>query len=227
MRHMRNFIYLGFFSILIAFSYLTLGCPSKSNPTSTNSGPTSTQTPTATPTSTATQTASATPTSTVDASFPAQGFEGASVPAGWYSTTPAICSLLALSSAQAHSGSQSAFNTIAFTGANQVGGMVEFLNPACNFTGKTLSFWYYLTQLPAATGTEAIVGGDSIYGDSDSLLATVTTGAWTQATWAFTYSMGGCDPSAVNGIEFVIGTRSTATGPFNTVTLYIDDVTVQ
>lgn len=94
-------------------------------------------------------------------------------------------------------------------------------------TGETISFWYFIDQLPAATGNQIWVEADSLYGNGGGLMSSVTVGAWTQATWAITYLMGQTTPSAVNGIRFVLGASSTATGPFNTVNLYIDDVTIQ
>lgn len=211
-------------AVSLSFLFLTalyLGCPSQNSPTSPQA-PAATATQTNSPTCTL----SPTPTATVY-TFTPQGFEGASVPAGWTSwAVGATFSPLALSSAQAHTGSKSAYANITYSGANQLGQIYIVFNPAVNLTGKNVTLWYYLDKLPASTGNQLEIYANSLGGDGGADTALVI-GTWIQITYPLSYTPGGVNPSSVWEVGIVLYTTGAATGPFNTVNLYVDDVSIQ
>ncbi len=193
-----------------------------------DSTPTASNTPTITNTATETFTATVTPTSTVD-TFPAEGFEESSLPTGWRSwSSGETASPLALTIAESHSGSQSACATFLFSGAAQFGEIFYNFNPPVNLTGKSISFWYYINQLPDASGNQLGLDVDTLYGDGGESV-TLTTGVWTQITYPIIYGgHGSIDPTAVWEITISLYTGASGTsGPFNTVDFYLDDFSIE
>ncbi len=232
--NIKRSVYLFSVLLIIAglYALLPIGCgkgsPTTPAPTATpvplTATPTNTATVTytSTATSTPTITFTATPTSTVD-TFPAEGFEETSVPTSWESWhVGSTATVLALSTAQAHTGSQSAYTQVTFTAGGQLGQIQDYLTKPLNLTGKTLSFWYYIDQLPSASGSTGGIYVESLGGNGGEGNLVLQTGVWIKVTCPI--SMAG-DPSSITNVGFYI--ESGSTGPFNTVNFYMDDVTIQ
>lgn len=120
----KSFWFLAF--ILIAVMALTGACSSNTeNPVGP---PKATATPTATITPTITNSPTITPTvtvtATIDTTFPAQGFEGSSVPAGWYTEFPSLQSAVELSTAEAHTESNPLHRASLLPAPTNMGGSI-------------------------------------------------------------------------------------------------------
>jgi len=215
--------------LLLAGLIGTHACDNKKPPTYpqtiiVGAGPVVTVTGSATPNST--PNTSPTPIPTVQ-TFAPEGFEGGSLPAGWSSgSVGATATSLSLSGAQFHTGIHSALTTFIFSGSAQSGQAALHFNPAANFTGKTLSLWYFIDQLPAGSGNNLQIFVDTLPGNSGQFMSLVV-GAWTEATFTLVTGSGDFDPTAVSAVGLSLSTSDTAIGPFNTVNFYIDDVAIQ
>jgi hypothetical protein len=183
---------------------------------------TATVTYTSTLTNTPTNTFTPTATSTVDA-FTTESFEEASIPTGWESWhVGSTATALALSTGEAYDGSKSAYTQVVFTASGQLGQIQVLFNPVLNLTGKTVTFWYYVDNLPSASGSTVGVYVNSNSGDGGTGNLAITTGAWTKITCPISVA---ASPSAIYEVGIVISSGST--GPFNTVNFYVDDVSIQ
>ncbi len=158
------------------------------------------------------------------------------MPAGWASgngsTVPLAVPALSISTAEAYSGSNSAWIQIPFGAAGQAANIqYDFGDPSdldenTNLTGETISLYYYVDANPSNEGNGQLFvqeGGPSFNWQGLAFSA-LTIGAWTQVS--IPANQGGVDPSNIwqFGIQLYAGNTSTS---WSTVNLYIDNVIVQ
>jgi hypothetical protein len=227
---------VGIFFSLVLGSFLFIGCPNK------NIGPAGfkpTNTPTPTQTNIVAYTPSFTPTSTPGpVTFTFDGINV--VPAGWVSvvnsgiiTVPALM----LSSAQNEESSCASecyslwAGPITFSATGQSADIqYDYSSPGLNWTGKTISLYYYLDALPSNIPYGEMYVQDTNY-DFASLgfgggSYALTAGAWTKVS--IPANQGGVDSAKILDFGAQIGTgNSSGANTFNTVNYYIDYVTVQ
>ena len=165
------------------------------------------------------------------------------VPSGWSSNNNSgtiIVPSLLLSILQNHtigcSGTCDSLlmGPIPFTAANQVAN-AEYVFPngtgGTDITGKTISAWYYLDATPSNAGYGQMYIQDGSIGSYNyqSLgfggTYALVTGVWTQVS--IPANQGGVDPTGLWKLGIQIGTGASAVSGFQSVNLYVDDMTIQ
>ena len=193
--------------------------------------PTWTLTFTNTPTITSTPTPTLTPTVTCTATvytFTTEGFEGGTtVPANWTKTlfNSGTSSPLDISTSLAYAGSNSLHLAVTYVGNNGGAEISYPFNPPspANLQNKTVSFYYYIDQLPTATGSHYEFWINSINGSYPITNGTPVVGSWQHVTQAV--NSGAANPSGVSAVDFTL--YAGTTGPFNVVNIYIDEFSIQ
>ena len=188
---------------------------------------TATISPTITPTFTITSTATVTSTPTIY-TFTTEGFEsGTTVPANWSYTlfNSGYSSPLDVNTTNSYAGTNSLHMAVTYVGA-EGGAMIAYnFNPPAptNLSNKTVSFYYYIDQLPTASGSHYDLWIDSINGSRPITMVTPVAGIWNHVTETVNY--GAANPYAVDRVSFYLYAGST--GPFNVVNIYLDEFSIQ
>jgi hypothetical protein len=195
-------------------------------------GPTSTPTPSG---------CTAAPTFSASYPFIWNNDNYCALPSGWSSNNNSgtiAVPALALSSAQNYTVACSSncgsllAGPIPFTAANQSANL-EYVFPSgttgTDITGKTISCYYFLDATPSNAGYGQMYIQDSATYNYQSLgfggTYALTTGVWTQIS--IPANQGGVNPAKVWKFGIQIGTGASAVSGFQSVNLYIDDMTIQ